>query len=123
MSELLNAGGIPAISASATKKSGQIYKIIDDFPTVYSAVVTNASVRSRMNVTFRILKGKDGQDLEKEFFSGAEQRGLTGIKGHRSVGGARISCYNSITEEEVQLLVNYMREFAQKQGHTYLALN
>lgn len=72
---------------------------------------------------FRLVPGKDGKDLEKEFFAEAEKRGLTGIKGHRSVGGGRISCYNAVTEEEVEKLVAYMRDFASMQGQTYLTLN
>lgn len=116
-------GGVPAITAAAAEKSSAIYGVIDKYPGIYSAVVSDKRVRSRMNVCFRLAQGKDGQDLEKQFFAGAEQQGLTGIKGHRSVGGARISCYNAIGVEEVKKLEKYMVEFAEKQTHTYLALN
>ncbi|KAF8475690.1 pyridoxal phosphate-dependent transferase [Kalaharituber pfeilii] len=115
MSLLLSTGGVEATTASAARKSSALYNIIDKYSKVYIPVITDKRVRSRMNVCFRLGKGRDGQDLEKG--------GLTGVKGHRSVGGARVSCYNAIQEEEINKLVAYMKEFAEKQGHTYLALN
>lgn len=123
MSQLLTSGGISAIAASAQRKSSSVYNIIDRYTAVYAPVITDTRVRSRMNVCFRLAKGKDGQDLEKQFFGEAEKVGLLGIKGHRSVGGGRISCYNAVREDEVAKLVDFMRDFAAKQGHTYLALN
>ena len=123
MSLLLSTGGVAAQSTSADKKSGAIYAILDKYKTVYVPVVTDPRFRSRMNVCFRLAKGRNGQDLEKSFFIGAEGRGLTGLRGHRSVGGARVSSYNAIREEEITKLVTYMKEFADRQSHTYLALN
>lgn len=123
MSQLLTSGGISAIAASAQRKSSSVYDVIDKYPGVYPPVITNTRVRSRMNVCFRIAKDKDGKDLERQFFEEAEKIGLLGIKGHRSVGGGRISCYNAVREDEVAKLVEFMRDFAVKQGHTYLALN
>ncbi|EJD53096.1 PLP-dependent transferase [Auricularia subglabra TFB-10046 SS5] len=63
--------------------------------------------RSWMNCTFTI----EGEGLEKQFLDGASRRGLLQLKGHRSVGGIRVSLYNAITEEEVALLVAYIHEF------------
>ncbi|KAF8439170.1 pyridoxal phosphate-dependent transferase [Terfezia claveryi] len=123
MSQLLTSGGVAAIAAAAERKSSSVYEVIDKNPTVFTPVITDTKVRSRMNVCFRLVKGKDGRDLEKQFFEEAEKKGLLGIKGHRSVGGARISCYNAVGEEEVAKLVAFMKEFATKQGHTYLTLN
>lgn len=123
MSQLLTSGGVAAIAAAAERKSSSVYEVIDKNPTVFTPVITDTRVRSRMNVCFRLVKGKDGRDLEKQFFEEAEKKGLLGIKGHRSVGGGRISCYNAVGEEEVAKLVAFMKEFATKQGHTYLTLN
>lgn len=123
MSQLLTSGGVAAIAAAAERKSSSVYEVIDKNPTVFTPVITDTKARSRMNVCFRLVKGKDGRDLEKQFFEEAEKKGLLGIKGHRSVGGGRISCYNAVGEEEVAKLVVFMKEFAAKQGHTYLPLN
>ncbi|KAF8430191.1 phosphoserine aminotransferas-like protein [Tirmania nivea] len=123
MSQLLTSGGVVATAAAAERKSSSIYEVIDKNPTVFTPVTTDTKARSRMNVCFRLVKGKDGRDLEKQFFEEAEKKGFLGIKGHRSVGGGRISCYNAVGEEEVAKLVAFMKEFATKQGHTYSALN
>jgi len=63
---------------------------------------------SWMNVVFEVI----GADGEKKFLDGAEDRGMKGLKGHRSVGGIRVSLYNAIREEEVERLVEYMHQFA-----------
>lgn len=54
------------------------------------------------------------KDLEAEFAAFAKERGMVGIKGHRSVGGFRASIYNALPIESVQALVDTMREFAAK---------
>ncbi|KZV88302.1 phosphoserine aminotransferase [Exidia glandulosa HHB12029] len=63
--------------------------------------------RSWMNCTFTV----EGDGLEQKFIEGATKRGLLQLKGHRSVGGIRVSLYNAITEEDVALLVAYIHEF------------
>ena len=62
---------------------------------------------SWMNITFGVL----GEGAEARFLSGAEKRGMKGLKGHRSVGGIRISLYNAVTEEWTDQVVTYLREF------------
>lgn len=55
----------------------------------------------------------DGIELsEKKFLEGAAKLGLQGLKGHRSVGGIRVSNYNSITLDDIRKLVTYIRDFA-----------
>ncbi|KAJ3509399.1 hypothetical protein NLJ89_g5239 [Agrocybe chaxingu] len=66
---------------------------------------------SWMNVVFVVL----GEGAEARFLKGAEERGMNGLKGHRSVGGIRVSLYNAITEEQVDKLVAYIREFIQQE--------
>jgi phosphoserine aminotransferase len=70
-------------------KAELIYRVLDENPALYQ-VVPHTSVRSRMNICFRVRDA----DMEKEFLSGAEAKLLTGLKGHRSVGGIRASNYN-----------------------------
>jgi phosphoserine aminotransferase len=72
----------------AFQKAQLLYTALERFPGIYR-VVPDAAVRSRMNVCFRV-KGGD-PEVEKEWLKGAEERGLMGLKGHRSVGGIRAS--------------------------------
>jgi phosphoserine aminotransferase len=65
-----------------------------------------------MNVTFRLPT----EDLEKKFCAEATLQGLDGLKGHRSVGGIRASIYNAFPLEGVEKLVEFMREFVERNG-------
>ncbi len=67
-----------------------------------------------MNICFRIKGGDEA--AEKEFLGGAEERGLLGLKGHRSVGGVRASNYNAVGVEMVERLCGWLREFAEGAG-------
>jgi phosphoserine aminotransferase len=68
--------------------------------------------RSLMNVTFRL----PSEELEKKFCATGSERGLDGLKGHRSVGGIRASIYNAMPMEGVKALAEFMREFQQTNG-------
>lgn len=68
--------------------------------------------RSLMNICF--VMNEEYQTLESEFQAFASGKGMVGLKGHRSVGGFRASCYNALPIESVQALVDCMREFEQK---------
>ena len=72
----------------AGKKAQMLYEALERWEGVYRIVVKEKSIRSRMNICFRVLPG---ESTEKEFLKGAEERGLLALKGHRSVGGIRIS--------------------------------
>ena len=67
-----------------------------------------------MNICFRVLgsDGKADEDKEKQFVKGGEERGLLGLKGHRSVGGIRVSNYNAVSVESTEKLVRWIEEFA-----------
>ncbi|KAI5292746.1 Phosphoserine transaminase [Ascosphaera acerosa] len=96
----------------AARKAAAIYAALDRWPQVY-AVVPAKAVRSRMNICFRVHDGEaDAAEMQQVFFAGAEKRGLLGIKGHRSVGGGRISNYNAVSEDSVQLICDYLEEYA-----------
>ncbi|KAL1617389.1 Phosphoserine transaminase [Neofusicoccum ribis] len=99
-------GGQEQIS---NQKAELLYGVLDKYPDVYK-VVPDKTVRSRMNLCFRVHGGDDAK--EKEFLAGAEKRGLTGLKGHRSVGGIRISNYNAVPLEGAQKLAQYLEEYA-----------
>ncbi|KAI9763431.1 MAG: Phosphoserine transaminase [Geoglossum simile] len=93
----------------AGKKAQMLYESLEKWEGVYSMVVKESSIRSRMNICFRVLPGEDS---EKAFLKGAEERGLLALKGHRSVGGIRISNYNAVPTSGVEKLVTYLDDFA-----------
>jgi phosphoserine aminotransferase len=103
-------GGLGAISERNQRKAQLVYDEIDrtDFYAGHAA----KDHRSLMNITFTL---KDSS-LEKKFLENAEKAGLSGLKGHRSVGGCRASMYNSLPEESAKALVDFMREFERTNG-------
>lgn len=112
MADLMSAFGAQKVSGQeeiANTKAQLIYGALDKYPQVYR-VVPDKSVRSRMNICFRVHGGDDAK--EKEFLAGAEKRLLQGLKGHRSVGGMRASNYNAVPLENVRRLVKYLEDFA-----------
>ncbi len=105
------AGGLAAIEARNVEKAALLYGAIDGSGGWYRNEVA-ADCRSRMNVPFFL----PDEALYAPFLAGAAERGLLGLKGHKSVGGLRASIYNAMPLVGVQALVAYMREFAQRHG-------
>lgn len=97
--------------AVSEKKASLIYGALEAHPDVYK-VVPDKSVRSKMNICFRVTKGGDVDGTEKAFLKEATALGLTGLKGHRSVGGIRASSYNSIPLEGAEKLAKFIETFA-----------
>lgn len=102
-------GGVAAIQKLNKAKAELLYNEIDSNP-FFKGTVTCKEDRSLMNICFVMADGKE--ELEEEFSKLASSKGIVGIKGHRSVGGFRASCYNAMPIESVQVLVDCMREFA-----------
>ena len=65
-----------------------------------------------MNVTFRL----PNEALEKQFVEKALKNGMGGLKGHRSVGGCRASIYNATPLAAIEALIDFMKDFEQKNG-------
>jgi phosphoserine aminotransferase len=103
-------GGLAEIAQRNQEKAGLIYKTIDDSGGFYRGHAI--ADRSVMNVTFRLPT----VELEKTFAVDTKKHNLIGLKGHRSVGGLRASIYNAMTVDGVQALVQFMKEFQQKNG-------
>lgn len=103
-------GGVKAMAARAEEKAKILYGEIDRNPLFRGTA--KAEDRSLMNICFVMADGY--QELEKDFLQFAQERGLVAIKGHRSVGGFRASCYNAMPLEGVQALVEAMKEFERK---------
>ncbi|KAH9998566.1 phosphoserine aminotransferase [Xylariaceae sp. FL0662B] len=97
--------------AVSEKKATLLYEALEAYPDIYK-IVPDKSVRSRMNLCFRVTKNNDIGTAEAEFLKRATALGLTGIKGHRSVGGIRISNYNAIPLAGAQKLVGFIRDYA-----------
>ena len=93
------------------EKAGALYEAIDG-SRLFKGTVTNAEDRSIMNVCF-VMK-PEYAELEKEFVDFCGERGIVGIKGHRSVGGFRASLYNALPLESVKVLIQAMKDFEAK---------
>jgi phosphoserine aminotransferase len=106
-----SVGGLAKMHQRNKDKAKLLYDVIDGSGGFYRGHAQPAD-RSLMNVTFRLAS----EQLEKEFCKEGEDRGLDGLKGHRSVGGIRASIYNAMPREGVEALANFMREFKQKRG-------
>ncbi|PUU77403.1 pyridoxal phosphate-dependent transferase [Tuber borchii] len=109
MKELIAAGGLAKQEEVANRKAERLYAALGRAPGIFK-IVPLEGARSRMNICARAQP----VELEGVFLKGAEERGLLGLKGHRSVGGIRISNYNSIREVDVDTLVQYIDEFGQR---------
>ena len=105
---LKSKGGVPAIEKENNEKARVLYEEIDRNP-LFKAVAAPED-RSRMNVCFVM----ENAELEKPFLKFCDEKGIVGIKGHRSVGGFRASIYNALPITSVYVLIDAMREFAEK---------
>ncbi len=105
---ILSIGGLEEMKKLNEKKANLLYDYLDS-QDYYIAPVEKAS-RSMMNVTF--VTGD--AELDKKFPKEAAAAGLVNLKGHRSVGGMRASIYNAMPYEGVEQLVEFMKDFAEK---------
>ena len=103
-------GGVEAADKRAHERAAALYAEIDR-NKLFKGTVEEAS-RSVMNLCF--VMNEDYAELEKPFLDFATERGIVGIKGHRSVGGFRASCYNAQTMEGVNALIQAMKDFEAK---------
>ena len=101
-------GGVEEMQRRAKERADLLYGEIDR-NKMFRATVADPEDRSYMNICF--VMSDEYKELEAEFMKFATERGMVGIKGHRSVGGFRASCYNAMPLESVQALVDCMREF------------
>ena len=97
--------GLEAMEIRNKAKADLLYAEIDGNPLFEGTVVKED--RSRMNVNFVTTN----KEHEAEFLKLCESKHLSGLKGHRSVGGLRASLYNALPIESVQVLVDTMKEF------------
>jgi len=100
-------GGLVEMEKKNIAKAELLYNAIDNSKLFVGTAVKED--RSRMNVCF-VMK-PEYKELEADFQKLANERGMVGIKGHRSVGGFRASIYNAMPIESVQALIDCMQEF------------
>ncbi len=105
MEWILKSGGIEMIEKKNIDKSKLLYNEIDKNDAFYGFV--EKSDRSIMNVTFGINNNYNSEKFDKM----CSNNNIHGIKGHRSVGGYRVSLYNAITIDSVKILVEIMQKF------------
>jgi phosphoserine aminotransferase len=104
-------GGLDAIEKQNREKGKILYGAIDAHSGFFRCPVAKDS-RSVMNVVFRL----PSEALEEKFVGEAKKAGMIGLKGHRSVGGIRVSTYNAVSVAWVQTLVDFMNDFAKRNG-------
>jgi phosphoserine aminotransferase len=105
---LKNLGGIAAIEKINNQKAELLYDEIDRNSLFIGTA--NKFDRSNMNATF-LLKDEDHAPIFDKMW---KESGISGLSGHRSVGGYRASMYNALPLESVQVLVDVMKELENK---------
>ena len=105
-------GGLKGMQRRNKTKAAILYHEIDSNPLFRGT--TAREDRSLMNICF-VMEEKYAA-LEKDFLKETEANGMIGLKGHRSVGGFRASCYNALPKQSVQALADLMQDFAQRKG-------
>ncbi len=107
---LKKIGGIAAIENINDQKANLLYDTLDQLPLFQTPV--DKEDRSKMNVVFTIQDA----EFEKRFQALCKEEGMIGVKGHRSVGGFRISLYNALPLSSVEAVTELIKEFAHKNG-------
>ena len=100
-------GGLENMNKINVEKSNLLYEEIDR-NSMFRGTAEKED-RSIMNHCFVMAEGRE--NLQDAFMAFAKERGMVGIKGHRSVGGFRASLYNAVTKEDVEALVQCMQDF------------
>ena len=104
-------GGVAHFASLNARKAALLYDAIDGSGGFYRNFVAPPA-RSRMNVPFVL----QDDALDKAFLAESEAAGLMALKGHRALGGMRASIYNAMPLEGVQALVDFMGDFAKRNG-------
>jgi phosphoserine aminotransferase len=104
-------GGLKGMNQLSDKKSSLVYETIDQSNGFYINMI-DRKYRSRVNIPLRIVtNGTPNEKLESLFLTEALKSNMFELKGHRAVGGIRISLYNGVDLQETSKLVDFMRKF------------
>lgn len=107
---IIKEGGLPEMERRARARADLFYNTLDKLPLFHPLVVPED--RSLMNATFTI----EDKQLESAFLDECKAQGIVGVKGHRSVGGLRVSMYNALPLSSVEAICQLMAEFQRKNG-------
>lgn len=107
---LKKKGGVAAVEKLNNEKANLFYSTLGSLP-IFKGPVAKED-RSKMNAVFIM----DNAELEKEFLDACKKENMIGVKGHRSVGGFRVSMYNALQLESVKAITDLMKEFATKKA-------
>ncbi|MGI9329860.1 MAG: 3-phosphoserine/phosphohydroxythreonine transaminase [Gammaproteobacteria bacterium] len=102
---LKEQGGLATMARTNQGKAERLYSAIDNSDFYANPVAVG--YRSWMNIPFTLAK----PELDADFLAESKAAGLTNLKGHRSVGGMRASIYNAVSDEAVDALLAFMKEF------------
>ena len=108
---MIAMGGINHFEEKSIRQSSRLYEQLESYGDFVIIPVSDYS-KSRSNIIFKFKN----EDLEKKFLIEATEKGILGLNGHRSQGGIRISLYNSITDEMVDYLSEYIDRFFADNG-------
>lgn len=111
--KLVADGGLEHVEKTNKQKAANLYAALDRYPSLYKLAVSQKDARSHMNVVFTLPTS----ELEAKFIAEAGERKLTGLKGHRSVGGMRASIYNAVSLDSVNKLVELVDDFGKKNSN------
>jgi phosphoserine aminotransferase len=111
LSVVKEQGGVAAMARRNSDKAAAIYGMVDENPSFFRNSVERES-RSVMNPVFHLPT----PELDMKMVAEAKEAGFVGIKGHRLLGGIRVSIYNAITPDQVSHFVDWARGFARRNG-------
>ena len=103
---MLEMGGIEYFQNKAIEQSTELYDFIDSNSDVLDCKVDN-KFRSKSNIVFNFLN----DEHNKEFVNLAAEKGIIGINGHRSVGGIRVSLFNSVDNDMFDYFMKYFKNY------------
>jgi phosphoserine aminotransferase len=104
-------GGLKALNQLSDQKSALVYELIDQSNGFYVNPI-DKKYRSRVNIPLRIVtNGTPNEKLESLFLNEAIKFNMIELKGHRAVGGIRVSLYNGVSLEETAKLIDFMQTF------------
>ena len=104
-------GSLETMDRLNRAKAELIYRTIDASAGFYRGRAERRN-RSVMNAVFNLPNA----DLDQAFVTEAEAEGLAGLKGHRAIGGIRVSLYNAVTLQDVEMLSEFMTDFCRRYG-------
>ena len=108
---MIQMGGVKYFEEKSIRQSSRLYEQLNSYKDFLKLPICDYS-KSRSNIIFKF----ENNELEKKFLMEAGEKGIIGLNGHRSEGGVRISLYNSITDEMVDYLSEFIDQFFVSNG-------